>query len=242
MLRFKGLLALSLIVLMASAASAQQGRGGRRGGFGGGFGGDFSSPAALLRIPEVQQEIKVSEEQKKQIDEGLAAMRGGFNFQELQSLSQEERAKRMQEFREKAEAAGKALEEKMDKILKPEQLARLKQLSLQRQGALALLRPEVAKDLGLTEEQRKKMQGIAEAARPSGGQNFQDLSQEERGKLMAENRERQEKAQTELLAVLSDEQKTKFAELKGTEFKFPQQRFGGFGGGNRERRRPPTKQ
>lgn len=246
MLRFKGLLALSLIVLMVSAAAAQEERGRRRGGFGGGgFGGPFggfNSPAALAGMPQVQEEIKVSEEQKKQIDEGLAELRGGFNFQELQGLSAEDREKRMEEIRKKAETAGKAFEEKMNKILKPEQLTRLKELSLQRQGAMALLRPDIAKDLGLTEDQRKKMQGILESSRPSGRPNFQDLSQEERQKLMTESREKQEKAQAELLAVLTDEQKAKYAELKGKEFKFPEPRFGGFGGGNRERRRPPTKQ
>lgn len=241
MLRFKGLLALSLLALMVSAAAAQEERGRRRGGFGG-FGGGMGGPVAAVGIPEVQQEINLSEEQKKQIDEGLAALRGGFNFQDLQNLSEEDREKRMQEFRTKAEAAGKAFEEKMNKVLKPEQLARLKQLGLQQQGAMALLRPEVAKDLGLTEEQRKKMQGILESSRPASRPNFQEMSQEERQKWMTENRERQEKTQAELLGVLTGEQKTKLAELKGKEFKFPEPRFGGFGGGNRERRRPPTKQ
>lgn len=245
MLRFKGLLALSLIVLMVSAAAAQEQRGRRRGGFGGGFGGPFgafNSPAALAGMPQVQEEIKVSEEQKKQIDEGLAELRGGFNFQELQGLSAEDREKRMEEMRKKAETAGKAFEEKMNKILKPEQLARLKELSLQRQGAMALLRPDIAKDLGLTEDQRKKMQGIFESARSANQPNLRELSQEEREKVMTENREKLEKAQAELLAVLTDDQKAKYAELKGKEFKFPEPRFGGFGGGNRERRRPPTKQ
>ena len=53
-------------------------------------------------------------------------------------------------------------------------------------------------------------------------------------------RERQEKAQAEMMAVLSDKQKEKFAELKGKEFTFPA--FGGRPGGGGERRRPATKQ
>lgn len=243
MLRFKSLLALSLVVLVVSTASAQEERGRRRGGFGGGFGGPggaFNNPMMLLGMNEVQKEIKATKGQQKKIEEGLAALRGGFNFQELQSLSQEEREKKMEEFRKNAETANKAFEEKMNKVLKPEQIARLKELSLQRQGAMGLLNPEIAKDVGLTEDQQKKMEGIRDSARPPA-LNFREASQEEREKWMTENRERQEKAQAELLAVLTDEQKAKFAEMKGAEFKFPEPRFGGFGG-NRERRRPATKQ
>lgn len=233
MLRCKVGLALSLVVLMVSSASAQEGRGGRRGGFGGQFGGAFNSPMAILRMKEVQKEIKATKGQQKQIDEGLEAMRGGFNFQELQSLSKEDREKRMEEFRKNAAEAGKAFEEKMNKLLKPKQIARLNELSLQLQGAMALTRPEIAKDLGLTEDQQTKMQGILQAARPEGSFDFQGASQEERQKWMTESRERQEKAQAELLALLTDEQKAKFTAMKGAEFKFPEPRFGGNRGGRR---------
>jgi Spy/CpxP family protein refolding chaperone len=251
MLRAKRVLVAMALLLMVSVASAQdQPRGRGRGGFGGGFGGMggmFNNPVGLLGMPEVQKELKLSEEQTKEVGEALAALnpgRGGFNFQELQNLSEEDRQKRMDEMRKKAEESMKAAEEKMNKILKPEQLARLKQLSLQRQGSMALTRPEVAKDLGLTKEQQEKIQEIQASARPQGGrQNFQDLSDEERQKLFAEANERREKAQADMLAVLTDDQKAKFEELKGKEFTFPQPRFGGgVGGGGGERRRPPTKQ
>lgn len=248
MFRSKSLFAAITVLLMVSVSSAQeQPRGPRGGGRGGPFGGMFMSPVGLLRMPEVQKELNLGEEQIKEVDAALEQIgpgRGGFNFQELQNLSEEDRQKRMEEMRAKAEEATKAAEEKMNKILKPEQLARLKQLNLQRQGAMALSRPDIAKDLGLTESQQEKLRGIQASARPAGGGGRnQNLSDEERQKLFAEMRERQEKAQADMLAVLTDEQKTKFAELKGKEFTFPQ--FGGPGGpgGNRgERRRPATKQ
>ncbi|HET6881720.1 MAG TPA: hypothetical protein VFI31_16270 [Pirellulales bacterium] len=255
MLRARTALVVVALLLSVSVAAAQdQPRGRGRGGFGGGFGGFggmggmFANPVGLLRAPEVQKELNLSEEQTKQVDEALADLnpgRGGFNFQELQNLSDEDRQKRMEEMRKKGEEAMKAAEEKMNKILKPEQLTRLKQLALQRQGVMALTRPEVAKDLGLTKEQQEKIREIQASTRPEGGRNFQDLSDEERQKLFAEMNERREKAQTEMLAVLTADQKAKFEELKGKEFDFPQPRgFGGAGGGgNRgERRRPPTKQ
>ena len=76
------------------------------------------------------------------------------NFQDVQNLSEEEREKRFAEMRKKGEEANKAVEEKLNKVLKPEQLTRFKQLSLQTQGTREHMRPEVAKDLGLSEEQQ----------------------------------------------------------------------------------------
>jgi hypothetical protein len=257
MLRCKSLALAAMLVLMVSLASAQeQPRGRGRGGFGGGrgFGGGGmgGSPTALLNMPEVRKELSVTDEQGKEIDEVLAALResrGGFNFQDLQNLSDDERQKRMEEMRKKGEEAEKTAQEKLDKILKPEQLTRLNQLALQRQGTMALTRPDIAKQIGLSQEQQEKIEKIQEDARPQGGfGGFQNLSDEERQKRFAEMRERQEKAQTDMLAVLTDEQKTKFAEMKGKDFEFPA--FGGPGGGfggrggagGGERRRPATKQ
>jgi len=42
-----------------------------------------------------------------------------------------------------------------------------------------------------------------------------------------------EKVQAYVLAALTDEQRAKWAEMKGKEFKFPQPKFGGFGPGGR---------
>jgi hypothetical protein len=243
MLRFKslaGALALVLVVSLASAQERPRGPGGR--GFGGrGFGMGMGGPTALLNIPEVRTELNTTDEQNKEIDDVLAKVneaRGGFNPQDFQNLSDEERQKRMDEMRKKMEEANKAAEEKVGKILKPEQLARLNQLSLQRPGAIT--RPEVAKQLGLSQEQQDKIQKIQEESRPQGGGNFQNMTEEERQKFVAEANERREKAQADMLAVLTGEQKTKWTELQGKEFKFPA--FGGPGGGGGQRQRPATKQ
>jgi Spy/CpxP family protein refolding chaperone len=252
-----GALALALLVSAASAQDEPRARGpGRRGGFGGG--GMFNSPAALLGITEVRKELNVSEKQGKQLDKTLeqlreTAMQGFGNPQEFQDLSDEERQKRFEDMRKKGEKANKAAEQKISKILTAEQRTRLDQLALHPQGAGALSRPEVAKQLGLSTEQQDKLREIQEAGRPAAGApggpggfgGFQNLSEEERAKRMTEMRERGEKMQADMLAVLTDDQKAKFAELKGDEFTFPPPQFGRFGGGGGnggERRRPPTKQ
>jgi Spy/CpxP family protein refolding chaperone len=243
MLRCKSLLGALALVLIVSLASAQEQPGGRgRGGFGGrgGPAAMFNSPTALLRMPEVRKELNTTDEQNKEVDaalQELAPPPGGFgNFQDL---SNEERQKRFEEMQKK----GEEVDAKVKKILKPEQSARLNQLLLQRQGANAWARPEVAKQLGLTQEQQDKIQKIQEESRPprGGGGGFQNLSDEERQKMQ----ERREKAQADMLAVLTDEQQTKWAEMTGKKFDFPQfggAGGGGFGGAGGERRRPATKQ
>jgi hypothetical protein len=73
--------------------------------------------------------------------------------------------------------------------------------------------------------------------------------------MMARMQKHRDKMQTDILAVLTDEQRAKWAEMKGKEFKFPQPKFpggfgpgggggaGGFGPGGKaaERTRPPVK-
>jgi hypothetical protein len=74
---------------------------------------------------------------------------------------------------------------------------------------------------------------------------------------MARMQKQREKLQADVLAALTDEQRAKWGEMKGKEFKFPQPQFGGgfgpggrggpggpggFGGGKGgERTRPPIK-
>ena len=102
-----------------------------------------------------------------------------------------------------------------------------------------------------SEDQQGKIRKIQEESRPQGGggfANFQNLSEEERREQFAKMQERFAKAQKDIVEVLTDDQKTKWAGMKGKEFKFPEPRgFGGFGGpgqggrGNEERKRPEKK-
>ena len=255
------LLGVLILLLAVQVASAQPPGGGRgRGGFRGGPGGPGGGPMPelmLLRIPEVREELGTKDDQNKQLDELFASMQPPErpNFEELQKLSEDERRERMEAMRAKQEASFREIEEKLGNILDEKQLARFRQLRLQRQGVGALMRPELAKQLELTEEQRDKIRKIQEGARPEGRGpgNFQEMSDEERREFFTQMRERREKADAEILAVLTDEQKTKWNELQGEKFDFPRGGFGGPGGGfgrgpggpggpPQERRRPPRKE
>ncbi len=244
-----------ILVLAATVAQAQDtkkggGQGQGRGGFGqgpGGFGpggfGQQGGGAMLLGSPEVQKELAVTDEQKGLIEDMVADLReqgrnlfaGGGNFQEFQNLSQEERQKRFDEMRKKGEEMAKKSEEMVNMILEPKQVERLGQLRLQQENVVAFNRDDIAKKLGLTQEQRDKIKKIQEDGRPQGAgggfQNFQNMSDEERREFFTKMREQREKVNTDLLAVLTADQKTNWEKMQGKKFEFPQPQFGRPGGG-----------
>lgn len=205
-------LVAAVVAMTAGSALAQEQQRQRQrpgGGFGGGFGGGMLN---LLRQKSVQDELKLSEEQTKKIQELSEKQRE--SFQGLRDLSQEERRTKMEEL-------GKANQKAISEILKPEQMKRARQISLQQPGALA--NPEVAKTLNITDEQKEKMREIQTKA----GEELRGLrGQEDAAKKIQEIR----KATNEkVMGILTAEQKAKLKEMQGEPFKGEIQRQG-FGG------------
>ena len=203
-------------------------RGPGRGGFGGppGFGGPMGpggmppSNVMLAAAPEVQAELALTDAQKKlvgdlqgEMQEQMRASFSGIDFQELGSLSEEERDKRFASMRTKSDAVMKQLDEKLNKGLDTQQIARLKQLVLQRDVIASLNRAEVAKQLKLTRDQEARLRDIASQGFPPFGPP-----------------EARQQAQIDALAVLNDAQKKQWTELTGKSFTFPEPQFGGPGG------------
>ena len=203
------------------------------------FGGGGSG-AMLLGIPEVQNELNLSEGQKKEINGLLADARekvlGQINFQDLRNLSADEREKRFGELRKKFEEVGKGIDEKAGKFLDTKQSERLHQLVLQREGAMALARPDVSAKLGLGSEQMEKIKKIQEDARPSGSAFGRNQSSEDRQAAMKKLREQFEKAQKDCFAVLNDDQMLDWTNMCGKTFKFPERQP--FSRGSRQRTPP----
>ena len=220
---------------IAMTAAAQSNRGGMLFGRGGG-----GSGAMLLAIPEVQKELNLSDDQKKQIETlgqdvraKVRASIGSVNFQELRNLSEEEREK----MRKKFEEATKGIDEQVSKVLESKQVERLHQLQLQREGAMALSRPDVIKKLDLSEEQQAKIKKILEEARPQGRSGFDpNQTEAERQAARTKMREQFEKVHKDCFAVLTDDQMLDWTNMCGKTFKFPERQ--GFGRGNRQRTQP----
>lgn len=210
------LVMVSFVLTAVSSGMAQE-KGKRPQGGRTGFGG-----GSLLTNENVQKELKITDDQKKKIEDIMVAARpsGGTNFRDL---SREEAEKAFAEFQLKAQEARK----KAEAILSPEQVKRLKELTVQSQGANALTTPEVAAELKLTDDQKGKLQGISDdysAKRRDlfGGGGF---NQETRDKLTALTKEQDDKS----LAVLTADQKTQFEKMKGAKADYELPR--GFGGG-----------
>ena len=211
------ILVLAVVAMASSAALAQerqQRQRGQRGGFGGGT-------VSLLTQKSVQDELKLSSEQVTKIKELSDKQRESFGGQRGQ------RGQRDEETRKKMEEARKATEKAVTEILKPNQLKRVKQISLQQQGGRALSNPEIAAALKLSNEQKDKIKSIQEETRTARGQRGQrgQRSEEE----LKKQQEARKAANEKLMNVLTSEQKTKWKELTGEPFKgeISRRQFGG---------------
>lgn len=200
----------------------------------------MSSPGVLAANPGVQKELKMDDDQVKAVNEKVPAM-GGFGFGggrfgkgkgELTDEQKEQMRKRFEQLSELKDTPEDKLEEKLrevlkddlekptkevEKILKPEQMTRLRQIARQQGGPSAYLSAENAKDLKLTDEQKKKLRDIADELQKDTMALFQGGgfgSPETREKMQMLNKEATEKA----AGVLTDEQKSKWKELTGEPF------------------------
>jgi Spy/CpxP family protein refolding chaperone len=236
--------ACSCAVSLAQAPGPPQGGGpGGAGGFGGPFGGG-SGLLSLAMRDEVQQELQLVDEQKDKVraisDDMRSKVRDemGGMFQQLRDASDEERRAKFDEIRKKFETINSDMEKKLDGVLLPHQLERLKQIDLQtkirQRGASALTGGDVAEALNLSDDERAKLEKRATEV------------QEE---LQTKIRELQADARKKMIDVLTPEQQAQLQKMMGDQFDLPDQNFRGrFGrggptgqGGGRNRDQQSTK-
>jgi Spy/CpxP family protein refolding chaperone len=204
---WKWSMVLGVAALMVSPALAQRQRG-QGGGFGQG------GVARLIANTGVQEELKLTDEQKQKVTDVTTKIREKFRDDraKLQDLNQDERREKSAELRktESAETT-KALAE----VLKPEQMKRLHQIELQQEGVVAFADPEVAKKLKLSDEQKSKLKTIADDSRKEMTDLFgQGQGQEARTKMAEIRKAANEKA----VGVLNDDQKKEWKEMTGAPF------------------------
>ena len=209
---FRTVFGLSLVALVASPAFAQGGRGFGMGG-GGGYG-------MLIGNSGVQKELKLDDQQIEKAKELAAKAREDMQGvrEKLQGLEgEEQRTKRAEIMKEMNDSALKAV----GAFLKPEQIARLKQVSYHTQGARALSDPEVAKKLNITDSQKTEIQAIVqESMEGMRGLFSQDQSEEDRATAMKKMAELRKEALDKASAKLNDEQQKTWTELLGAPFEF----------------------
>jgi Spy/CpxP family protein refolding chaperone len=193
---------LALSMMVGGTAMAQR-------GFGRGMGGG----AQLLRRPEVQAELKLTDDQKTKVTEMLQKLRESqqARFQDLRDASPEERQKVM------ADMQAEQMKQ-VNAILNTDQQKRFKEISLQQQGYSALAQPAVADELKLTDDQKSKLKDILQKQQESMREIFQSAG--------GDRAAAQEKMQTlrketddKIAALLTDDQKNNWKAMLGGPFK-----------------------
>ncbi len=235
----------SIVATAASTSFGQPPGGGRRGMGGGPFGGG-GGLSGLLRMEEVQKELKLDDDQKKELaaiaEETMAeitklmpnrgpgapggasgAPPGGRFGAGMSPEEMEKWQASMASLRAKAEA-------KLSEILDPAQLDRLMGLSIQRDGTRSFNSKLVAERVGITDDQKTKIAEIEKAA----GEEMRALfsggpSEDGFTKMQAIQKGTDEK----VMALLNDKQKAEVETLKGEKFEFPAPPFGPGGPGGR---------
>ena len=236
----------------------QSGPGGRRGGFPGGFGRN-SSYRSLLARSEVQKELKLTDQQKTQLEQ--------VNTQLDQQRHQQRDALRNNNNAggppdpEAMRAAFTTMQQQSDqaisKILTTSQSKRLQEISLQQQGPMAVAtNSSVQTVLNMSPDQIAQVQMIMDESNQARRQSFQSMGamfqqfresgldrEAIRGKMqtpevrsqMDRMRKQQDDLQRQTIQqiarVLTKNQKAKFNKMLGEPFDLPPRNGPGGPGG-----------
>ena len=216
-------IALGTVAMFVQDASAQGGRG-RGGGLGG------RSLLTMVENDKVQKELELEEGQIEKIQEFAGEQREKMReeFQNLRSPGGD-REEMMSAMTKMREEMAKEETKTMKEVLNEKQLKRYSQLNVQLMGIRALNNSEIAKQVGLTEEEIKNVSDAFASNREKQTEIFQELRDSGARDGM---REKMQEMRTELeesvMKMLSDDQKEKLEEIKGEKFEFPErQRRGG---------------
>lgn len=221
--------AMVAILATASVVMAQGGGGGGRGQGGGRMMmGGGQSQLQLLSRNDVKKDLKLNDEQSSKIqalqDEQRAQMQ-----QMMEEMRNGGQRPDQETMRKMFEESNKKQNEAIAKILTPAQIARLKQIRVQLSGTRIIMDAEIQKELGITADQKTKIEGLqakqrdANAAIMEKVQN-QELSREEATAAREKNNKILE---DEIAKVLTEAQKAKLKEMAGPKFEAePQERRG----------------
>jgi Spy/CpxP family protein refolding chaperone len=161
----------------------------------------------LLRQTSVQKELKITPELAKKV----------LDFTNMEHEAYLKSLKLGEEAREaKHKELHKANEAFLTENLSKEQHKRLGQITMQVTGLHQLMRPEVAKLLELTEEQKEKVKKMHDAAKKAYTEIVDADKVENQDEKLAELRA---KIHDEIMALLTEKQKEIAKEIVGERFK-----------------------
>jgi hypothetical protein len=179
----------------------------------------LNGAAILVRHPGVQAQLKITKEQNEKFRQASDRAREKFAAEFAKMERIENGAARSGFKRELSQKIIAEVTKELPKILLPEQMKRLEQISMQQAGVQAFDEKPVQEKLKLTPEQLKKIARIREAA----GEEYLNIRQS-----LTDTFEESKKKEHDLkkaivaraAAILTDEQRVQWKEFVGEPFDF----------------------
>ncbi len=213
------------LALAAAALTFAQGRGGGGGMFMRGPGGGAGSPTMLLQRDDVQKEIKLSADQKKKLDDLNQAMRDKFQEMRQNGGQGGDRQAMMAEFQKMRDEQ----EKQVNAVLTADQQKRLKELWIQRSGAMVITNEDVQKQLGFTDDQKSKVKDLMQVSQEANQALREKMQNQEidRQEFQASMQKNNDLLKEKLQGVLTTDQAAKLKAMGGAPFKFDEDNNGG---------------
>jgi Spy/CpxP family protein refolding chaperone len=176
------LAAVSVLSASAAQPAAKPNPASPWGGGMGPFGPPGAAPAFslpgywTLGMENTQKELQITDEQKQKLkelaDKYQADMREYWS--RTRELPREEQRKRFAEWRENSAKQQQEIRKQVESVLRPEQVARLKERNLRVRGPALLGSPRTMEKLTLSGDQKEKLQKVREESQ----QKMQQLQQQ----------------------------------------------------------------
>jgi len=161
----------------------------------------------LLRQRSVREDLKLSQGEANKIDQFTRQQ-----WTKAKEIAKLPEAQHDSKFKELAKENDHFIDENLTK----EQRHRLKEIELQVAGLLCLSRSEIARQLKLTDEQKKRVVTMQKEGRQELEDVLYTTRPEERTEKMAELRRT---SRAKMLELLDDDQEKTWAQMQGKAFK-----------------------
>ena len=227
--RVRSWLVLMMVLVLgaafACAAQAQAPEGSQRGS---GRGFSRGSLLGLLRMEQVQKEMKLSEEQTAKVQEVVEKLGAEMREQYTALREIEDRQQRMEKTTALSDEFDGKVREQLRDVVEREQMMRLYQIRMQVRPVVdSLSNRYVAGRLEVTDQQKEKLAEIAKDSQAKQSELYatmRDATDEQRSEAFQKLRQIRGDADEKALGVLTAEQKKSFEEMKGEKIELQMRR------------------